>query len=148
MLIDKLGSGPIIGIDINNRRFSYAVLNNGEIVERGVVDPRDLIRIIKRVRPIAIAIDNIGEILELSPGVIKRLGRLPFSVYLIQVTRVNPNTEESVETLVNKYFGVGINKLDPDATAEYLARLCAMGVGSIVKVYEPETRIIIKASIS
>ncbi|MCG2870053.1 MAG: DUF460 domain-containing protein [Vulcanisaeta sp.] len=148
MLIDKLGSGPIIGIDINNRRFSYAVLNNGEIVERGVVDPRDLIRIIKRVRPIAIAIDNIGEILELSPGVIKRLGRLPFSVYLIQVTRVNPNTEESVEALVNKYFGVGINKLDPDATAEYLARLCAMGVGSIVKVYEPETRIIIKASIS
>jgi Uncharacterized conserved protein len=53
-----------------------------------------------------------------------------------------------MEVLVNKYFGLSIGKLDPDTTAEYLARLCSMGVGSIVKVYEPETRIVIKASIS
>ncbi|MFP3160449.1 MAG: DUF460 domain-containing protein [Vulcanisaeta sp.] len=148
MLIERLASGPIIGIDINGRRFSYAVFNNGDIIERGTVDPQDLIRIVKRIRPSAIAVDNIGEVMELSPGIIKRLGRLPFNVYLVQVTRVSPDTEESMEVLVNKYFGLSIGKLDPDTTAEYLARLCSMGVGSIVKVYEPETRIVIKASIS
>lgn len=148
MLIERLASGPIIGIDINGRRFSYAVFNNGDIIERGTVDPQDLIRIVKRIRPNAIAVDNIGEVMELSPGIIKRLGRLPFNVYLVQVTRVSPDTEESMEVLVNKYFGLSIGKLDPDTTAEYLARLCSMGVGSIVKVYEPETRIVIKASIS
>jgi hypothetical protein len=148
VLIERLASGPIIGIDINGRRFSYAVFNNGDIIERGTVDPQDLIRIVKRIKPSAIAVDNIGEVMELSPGIIKRLGRLPFNVYLVQVTRVSPDTEESMEVLVNKYFGLSIGKLDPDTTAEYLARLCSMGVGSIVKVYEPETRIVIKASIS
>jgi len=148
VLIERLASGPIIGIDINGRRFSYAVFNNGDIIERDTVDPQDLIRIVKRIRPSAIAVDNIGEVMELSPGIIKRLGRLPFNVYLVQVTRVSPDTEESMEVLVNKYFGLSIGKLDPDTTAEYLARLCSMGVGSIVKVYEPETRIVVKASIS
>ncbi|MFB6471131.1 MAG: DUF460 domain-containing protein [Vulcanisaeta sp. AZ3] len=148
MLIDKLSSSPIIGIDINGRRFSYAVMNNGDIVERGIIEPQDLIKLVKRVRPGAIAIDNIGEIMELSPSVIKRLGRLPFNVHLIQVTRIKPDMEESLESLVNKYFGLNVSKLDPDSTAEYLTRLCAMGVGSLVKVYEPETRIVVKAAIS
>ncbi|MGC8542348.1 MAG: DUF460 domain-containing protein [Vulcanisaeta sp.] len=148
MLIEELSTGPIIGVDINGRRFSYAVFSNGEITERGVVDPQDLIRIVKRVRPKAIAIDNIGELMELSPVVIKRLGRLPFNVYLIQVTKVKLDSDETMESLVNRYFGLNVTKLDPDATAEYLARLCAMGVGSIVKVYEPETKIIVKAVIS
>ncbi len=103
---------------------------------------------VKKVRPKAIAIDNIGELMELSPSIIKRLGRLPFNVYLIQVTKVRPDADEAMELLVNKYFGLNVVKLDPDSTAEYLARLCAMGVGSIVKVYEPETKIVVKAAIS
>ncbi|WP_252900862.1 DUF460 domain-containing protein [Vulcanisaeta sp. JCM 14467] len=52
-----------------------------------------------------------------------------------------------MESLVNKYFGLNIAKLDPDATAEYLARLCAW-VLSIIRVYEPETKIVVKAAIS
>ncbi len=148
MLIEELGSGPVIGIDINGRRFSYAILSNGEVIEKGVIDPQDLVRIVKRVRPKAIAIDNIGELMELSPAIIKKLARLPFNVYLIQVTKVKPDTDETMESLVNKYFGLNVSKLDPDTTAEYLARLCAMGVGSMVKVYEPETKIVVKAAIS
>ncbi|MGC8606917.1 MAG: DUF460 domain-containing protein [Vulcanisaeta sp.] len=148
MFIEELSSGPVIGIDINGRKFSYAILSNGEIIERGVIEPQDLIKMVKKVRPKAIAIDNIGELMELSPSVIKKLGRLPFNVYLIQVTKVRPDVDETMESLVNKYFGLNITKLDPDTTAEYLARLCAMGVGSIVKVYEPETKIVVKAAIS
>ncbi|ADY01169.1 hypothetical protein VMUT_0959 [Vulcanisaeta moutnovskia 768-28] len=148
MFIEELSSGPVIGIDINGRKFSYAILNNGEIIERGVIEPQDLIKIVKKVRPKAIAIDNIGELMELSPSVIKKLGRLPFNVYLIQVTKVRPDVDETMESLVNKYFGLNITKLDPDTTAEYLARLCTMGVGSIVKVYEPETKIVVKAVVS
>ena len=148
MLIEELSSGPIIGIDINGRRFSYAILSNGEIIERGIIDPQDLVKLVKKVRPKAIAIDNIGELMELSPSIIKKLGRLPFNVYLIQVTKVRPDVDETMESLVNKYFGLNVPKLDPDATAEYLARLCAMGVGSIVRVYEPETKIVVKAAIS
>ncbi|ADN49493.1 DUF460 domain-containing protein [Vulcanisaeta distributa] len=148
MLIEELSSGPIIGIDINGRKFSYAILSNGEIIEKGIIDPQDLIKMVKKVRPKAIAIDNIGELMELSPSIIKRLGRLPFNVYLIQVTKVRPDADEAMELLVNKYFGLNVVKLDPDSTAEYLARLCAMGVGSIVKVYEPETKIVVKAAIS
>jgi hypothetical protein len=56
VLIERLASGPLIGIDINGRRFSSAVFNNGDIIERGTVDPQDLIRIVKRIRPSAIAV--------------------------------------------------------------------------------------------
>ncbi len=85
---------------------------------------------VKKVRPKAIAIDNIGELMELSPpSIIKKLGRLSFNVYLIQVTKVRPDADETMELLVNRYFGLNVAKLDPDSTAEYLARLCAMGVG-------------------
>ncbi len=42
MLIEELSSGgPIIGIDINGRKFSYAILSNGEIIEKGgIIDLR------------------------------------------------------------------------------------------------------------
>ncbi|WP_243679717.1 hypothetical protein [Vulcanisaeta souniana] len=129
-----MSSGPIIGIDINGRRFSYAILTNGEVTDRGgIIDPQDLIKIVKKVRPKAIAIDNIGEIMELSPAVIKRLGRLPFNVHLIQVTKVSPESDETMESLVNKYFGLNVVKLDPDNTAEFLARLCAMALAPLLR---------------
>ncbi|WP_069806533.1 DUF460 domain-containing protein [Vulcanisaeta thermophila] len=147
-MLSELSAGPIIGIDINGRRFSYAVLSNGEVVDKGVVEPSDLIKLIKRVRPRALAIDSISELLELAPSVIKGIGKLPFTVSIVQVTRVKPDREETMEYLARNYLGLNITKLDPDTTAEVAARLCAMGIGSLVRVYEPETRIVIKASVS
>ncbi len=147
-MLNRITQGPVIGLDVDGRKFAYAVLKNGEVVEKGITDPYGIIRLVKRHKPSAIAIDNISEILTYCPKLIKKLGRLSFSTYLVQVTRVEQGTDVKLEELVRRYFGVEASKLSPIETAEYLARLCLMGIGSIVRLYESEVRIIIKALVS
>jgi len=136
-----------MGIDINGRGFSYVVLANGDIIDKGFADQHELLRIIKKFKVGVIATDNVAEVLRLGGYLMKRLGRLPHEVKVVQVTMVEPGKECSMEELVGKYFGI-TGKLSPEETAEYAARLSLMGIGSVAKLHEAETRIIIKASVS
>ncbi len=148
LLLDQIRSNFIIGIDIiKPGLYAYAVLINNLVVERGEATDLELMKIVKKYRPIVLAIDNLRELLDLGKRFLKSLSRLPFTVNVVQVTRVKPDLEVSVECLVREYLGENVTRLSPQETALYLARLVYKGVGCIVKLYEPETKIVIKARI-
>jgi len=129
----------VLGLDVVDRdRLAYALVASDKLVERGVVEFGDLKRLIKRYRPAIVAVDNIREILDNTPRLIKYLRKAPYEVELIQVTAVD-QVGQTMESLVAKYFNVKAAKLSPEDTAEYAARLASKGVGSVVKFYEDET---------
>lgn len=145
-ILELLRDSFILGIDIVQPGvYAYAVTINNYVVEKGEADEQTLLKIIKKYRPLVIAIDNLRELLDLGKKFLKALGKLPFTVHIVQVTRVEPDLEVSVEELARKYLGLTVTKLSPVQTAEVLTILVTKGVGSLVKLYEPETRIIIKA---
>ncbi len=145
-ILELLRDSFILGIDIVQPGvYAYAVTINNYVVEKGEADEQTLLKIIKKYRPLVIAIDNLRELLDLGKKFLKALGKLPFTVHIVQVTRVEPDLEVSVEELAREYLGLTVTKLSPVQTAEVLTILVTKGVGSLVKLYEPETRIIIKA---
>ncbi len=147
-LLDLLRDNFIIGIDIvKPGLYAYAVTINNQVVEKGTVTDVELLKIIKKYRPLVLAIDNLRELLDIGKLFIKKLGKLPFTVHVVQVTRLSSGLEVSVEQLARDYLGINVQKLDPEQTAEVLTMLVLKGIGSIVKIYEPETKIIIKAKL-
>ncbi len=145
-LLDLLRDSFIIGVDIVKPGvYAYAVSINNVTVEKGQISDVDLLRIIKKYRPLVLAVDNLRELLDMGRLFIKKLAKLPFSVHIVQVTRVGPGVEICTEELAREYLGLDVQKLNPEETAEILTRLVLKGVGSIVRLYEPETKIIIKA---
>ncbi len=143
-------SSKVLGIDIRpDGGFSYIVMNSdGTVVADGVVNSDELIRIIKKYKPSILAVDNIREILELGGRFLKRMGKLPSVPQIIQVTRLSDGSEVKMEDLVRKYLGINVGLLTPEDTAKYTAILALRGIGSIVKLFENETKIVVKALIS
>ena len=148
LILDQIRSNFIVGVDIiRPGLYAYAVLINNLVVEQGEASDVELIKILKKYRPIALAVDNLRELLDLGGRFLKYLSKLPFTINVIQVTRVRPDLEVPVESLVREYLGENVTKLNPQDTAVYLAKLVYRGVGCLVKLYEPETKIVIKARI-
>ena len=143
-------SSRVLGIDIRPEGgFSYIVMNSDEtIIADGAANPDELIRVIKKYKPSLVAVDNIREILELGGRFLKRMSKLPSVPQIIQVTRLSDGSEVKMEDLVRKYLGVNIGLLTPEETAKYAAELALRGIGSTVKLFENETKIVVKALIS
>jgi hypothetical protein len=120
--------------------FSVVVINNsGIILKKDVLSLDELMEIARSARVEAIAIDNIYELG--SEGDIKRLSTLLQNVDLVQVTG---SPSEGFRTLSAVGKGLGFSsgeKLNPSRSAEICARAALEGVGSRVKLYEPETRV-------
>ncbi len=148
LLLDQVRSNFVIGIDIiRPDLYAYAVVINNVVVDEGEASSTDLIRLIKKYKPLVLAIDNLREFLDLGKKFLKTLSKLPFTVNIVQVTRIKPDLEVSTESLVREYLGESVTKLSPQETAVCLAKLASKGVGCLVKLYEPETKITIKARI-
>lgn len=140
----------VLGIDVKpGGGFSYVVMgNDASIIDSGDADYDGLIRVIKRYKPSIMAVDNIREILELGKRFLRRLSKLPSIPQIIQVTRLSDGSEAKMEELVRRYLGINVGSLSPEQTARYVAELALRGVGSIVRLFENETKITVKASIS
>jgi hypothetical protein len=143
-------SSAVLGIDIRpDGGFSYVVMgSDGSIIDGGNVDAGELIRVIKRFKPSVLAVDNIRELLELGGRFLKRMGKLPAIPQIIQVTRLSDGSEVRMEDLVKRYLGINVSVLTPEQTAKYAAELALRNVGSIVRLFENETKIVVKALIS
>ncbi|MGC9226076.1 DUF460 domain-containing protein [Caldivirga sp.] len=143
-------SSRVLGIDIRPEgSFSYVVMNSDEtMITSGVANPDELIRVIKKYKPSLVAVDNIREILELGGRFLKRMSKLPSVPQIIQVTRLPDGSEVKMEELVRKYLGMNVGLLTPEETAKYTAALALRGVGSTVRLFENETKIVVKALIS
>ena len=51
----------ILGLDVAPGGFAFAVLENNVVVERGVAEVRDILRLFKKYRCSVLAVDNVGE---------------------------------------------------------------------------------------
>ena len=138
----------ILGIDVTpGGSFAYAVLEGGSVVEKGVLDARGLAHLFKRYKVEILAVDNVGELFQYGRPVVRLLGKLPYTVDVVEVTR-GPEGYRKVEDLVRERFAVVRGRLEPLETAEYLAVLANMGTGTSVKLFEEETVILIYRRIS
>ncbi len=138
----------ILGIDIAaGGFFAYAVLEGKSIVEKGVLNARELAHLFKRYRIEILATDNIGELFEYGRPVVRWLGKLPYTVEVVEVTR-GAGGYRKMEELVREHLGVVKGELEPLETAEYLATLASMGLGMPVKLFEEETIILVYRRIS
>ncbi len=136
----------IVGIDRHaSSNFAYVVFDDsrGSPVEKGYGNDAKVSLVIKRYKPRIVAIDNVSELLENGRRIVKTIGNAPIRIDVVQVTTIDGVYEASVENLARRYLGVTSSKLDPLSTAYYLAVLASMGIGSIVRLYESETHIIV-----
>ena len=79
---------PILGIDVvPGGGFAYVVLENNVVVERGVTDVRNLVNLFKKYRCEVLAVDSVSELFQHGRLLIKALGRLPYVVNVVEVTR-------------------------------------------------------------
>ncbi len=137
----------ILGIDLAPKGdFAYAVWENGAVVETGISEERGLLQLFKKYTVRTLAVDNVGELVQHGRLIIKALGRLPYIVNVVEVTR-DVERYTKVEELVARHFGIH-KRLTPTDTAKYLAILAAGGVGTRVKMFEEETVILIHRKIS
>ncbi|MBP1448993.1 MAG: DUF460 domain-containing protein [Thermoproteus sp.] len=134
----------IIGLDISGRdKFAYTIVEQGVVVEQGIEEPLTILKIIKKYKPNILVVDSITELLEYGKIIIKALGRAPFNIDIVQITKAGDDLL-SVEELVRKNFGISKSRLDPLETSMYIALLAEKGLGTRVKLYEEETVILIK----
>ncbi len=142
----------IIGFDIHPQsspqskqspRYALAILQKDEIESRSSVRRSDLIKLIRRIKPYAIATDNLNELGSSEKLIIDLLAKIPSKTRVIQVTGSPIHGMTSLTKLAKKY-GFQINRHpSPQDTAILIARLAALGVGTEIAALVRETRIIV-----
>lgn len=139
----------IIGIDLmpgcsiyGKARYSAVILGDDIVEKYENISYRKLIGLIKRKKVDIIALDNIWEIFSDKNQLLKLIQTIGYSPLLVQVTKTKDG-ELPVEKLAVKHGLWTGGKLSSLQTAEIVAKLARKYVGSYVKIFEDETRIIV-----
>lgn len=141
----------IIGLDLlpgespqatHDLHLAYVLMVEGEVRERGTANLHEILSIIEKERIEVIAIDNIYEIAPSLSEIQSLLGSLSSPPRLVQVTMIGGKSYPLSSLAAS--LGLGNGKLSPSQAAEIAAKLCYMGIGSELQLFEQgETRIII-----
>lgn len=141
----------VIGIDLlpgespistKNPRFSYVLLVDGAVRERGEADLRYILDLADKTRVDAIAVDNVYEIAPTIEELQILFNSLNYIPKLVQVTLIGDKTYPLNALAAS--LGLSSEKPSPEQAAEIAAMLCHMGVGSELVLFErDETRIVI-----
>ena len=122
--------------------FFVIVMNqSGFILKREVQSIEEVADIARSSKADAVAVDNINEIG--SESDIRRFITLLNGTELVQVTG-SPSEGFKPLSVISRELGLSSGeKLRPLRSAEVCAQAAMAGIGSLVKVYDPETRITI-----
>jgi len=147
----------VIGVDLHtqassrsrrHQKYSVALLKDGKTVNRiERISKQGLIRLISRVRPEILAVDNIFELASTVEEFKSFVATLPGETSIVQVTG-SPHDQASLQTLSKSYGLRPPSRNSPQEEAEAAAKLADLGVGSEVRVLERETKITISRSVS
>ncbi len=143
----------IIGIDILPQHspsshaqphYAVAILVDGKIVSKYTdVSLARLLRLIDEEEPDYVAIDNILELGEDVNSVVNIIRNFPPKTKLVQVTKLEGNREYPLSFLA-RLNGLSVgDKLTPLQAAEISALLASKGIGSMVKIYDEKTMILV-----
>jgi len=144
----------VIGVDIlphehpakGEPSFALTIVEGGRVKKRlEEVTLSKLIKLARRERPDALAVDNVFELAADINGLLKIFRLLPPTTKVIQVTKL-ADGEVPLEVLAASYGLTKGGKLSPLEASEVIAKLAHKGVGSLVSLFENETRIIIARS--
>jgi predicted RNase H-like nuclease (RuvC/YqgF family) len=134
----------VLGMDklASHYGFSVVVINeSGVVFRKEILSLEDVAEVSRDQKADAVAMDNIYELG--SESDIRRFTTLLYKTDLIQVTG-SPTEGFRPLTAIAKELGLGSGeKLSPAKSAEVCARSVMAGLGFVVKVFEPETRITI-----
>jgi len=118
-----------VGSSSEGIHYAIAIAVNGEIIESYEnVRAKEVPSILLKFKPSILAVDSPSEIM-MSKYLIKFLKKAPLSIKVVQVTKVSPDREVSVEELARQYLNYS-GTLTPLKTAEILAILASRGVGT------------------
>lgn len=134
------GESPSKGL---GTRYSYVILVDGRLKKRcGEATLEEIVRVIRREKVDAIALDNIYELGEGKDDIVRLLKDLDYPPKIIQVNLINGKTYklESIAESLN----LGEGKLPPISAAEVCAKLASRGIGSEAVLFEDETRIMVR----
>ncbi len=118
-----------VGSSSEGTHYAIAIAVNGEIIESYEnVSAKEVPLILMKFKPSILAVDSPSEIM-MSKYLIRFLKKAPLSIKVVQVTRVSPDREVSVEELAKQYLNYS-GPLTPLKTAEILAILASKGIGT------------------
>ncbi|MEM0023969.1 MAG: DUF460 domain-containing protein [Thermofilaceae archaeon] len=121
---------------------AYVLLYEGNVRERGVARLREILALIERERVEALAVDNIYELAPSISELQSVMSSLTHPPRLVQVTMIGERAYPLASIAAS--LGLAGSKLSPQQAAEVAARLCYMGIGSELQLFESdETRVVI-----
>ncbi|MCS7105212.1 MAG: DUF460 domain-containing protein [Thermofilaceae archaeon] len=121
-------------------QLAYALLIDGNVKERGTGKLSEILALAEKVRVEAIAVDNVYELASSFSGLQALMNVLIYPPKIVQVTIIGGRTYP-LQSLAAS-LGLGGGKLSPSQAAEVAARLCYIGIGSELLLFENnETRI-------
>ena len=143
----------VVGIDIlphqspssqAQPRYAVVIIDNGKITTRlDEVSFTRLLRLIHEEEPEYVAVDNLLELGEDMSAVVNFIRNFPPGTKLVQVTRINGSKEYPLSFLA-RLNGIPVgDKLSPLQAAEVAALLVLKGIGSIVKIHDEKTMIVV-----
>jgi len=112
------------------------------VKERGTAALTELLALAQRVRADAIAVDNVYELAPSLEELQRLLNSATHTPRLVQVTVIGDKMYQLSSLAAS--LGLGSGKLSPEQAAEVCARLCFIGVGSELVLFESgETRVVV-----
>ncbi|MEM0469058.1 MAG: DUF460 domain-containing protein, partial [Pyrobaculum sp.] len=107
----------ILGIDIApGGSFGYALWEEGKVIEKGTTDVKELAKLFKKYKIETLAVDNVGELFQYAKVLVKLLGKLPYVVDVVEVTRTQNGGFRKVEELVGEFFNIELGRINPEET--------------------------------
>jgi predicted RNase H-like nuclease (RuvC/YqgF family) len=145
-----VGDEFIIGFDIlpshsvgskSTPKYACVIMRDGVVLnEYSEVTRRELLRIVREIKPKWLCTDNVFEIVRDSKSLFRFVGRIPSKTHLVQVTGVPPH-QTSLKRLARRY-GIPVRgKLSPLEAAKTSAQLVSRGIGHYVECFGEQTEI-------
>lgn len=140
---------PILGIDIlpgssaNDGKYAGVLLLNNRVKARfPEITKRNIIEIVKKWRVKVLAIDNLSEIAPSIDSLKTFLAEFEEPPKIVEVTMIYG--QRIPLAVIARTLNMASGHPSPLITAEIAAKLAAMKVGSEVKIFENETKIMIR----
>lgn len=140
----------IVGFDIlpsqsprstTSPRYSCVIVRNGMVLnEYPEISRRDLLDLVREIRPKYLVTDNILEIVPDSKSMFSLVSRIPTETKLVQVTGVPPN-QVPLKILARRYKLQSGAHLTPLAAAKTAAQLVHLGVGYRLECFGEQTEV-------
>ena len=129
------------GVDIGSVATKCVIVKDGIVLnEYPEISRRNLLKLVREIRPTYLATDNIFEITPDSKSLFRFVEKLPLETKVVQVTGVPPH-QISLKILARRHGLPFHGKPTPLQSAQIAAKLASFGVGHSLECFSEQTEI-------